>query len=244
MDKKSSAAIEHHRKSRSDMDDRHTLKDLGVRADNGETDLRPLIEGLDLLHSLYFRIFHEVDGQAVRYQWWYRTLALLSTVTGGVAVLVAIYQLATGGQQSPTGEQPHMAADVEVILALISLAIVLAVLWMQIKQKWLLKRVQAERLRLCKFDALLDESLWSTSGRQLLKSRLERDIGLMQLEEEDKIEEWAHNHPIPKDRSAPTGTRQSLAEELRTYYHRTRLKYATRIPERTIPGRTKAQPVQ
>ena len=223
MEMESSAATDDLWQSRSDMDDRRTLKGLRLRADNGETDLGPLIEGLDLLHSLYFKIFRETDAKAVRYQRWYRGLALGATLTGAFAVFAALYQLADG-------EVPW-AAYVEVALAISSLLIVVAVIGLELKQKWLLKRVQAERLRLCKFDALLDGSLWSPSERELLRARLERDIGLMQLEGEDKIEEWAHNHPIPKARPTPMGTRRSLAGEFGPLLPPDAAEHTTRIPE-------------
>lgn len=211
-----------------DVDDRPELQALKKRMQTGAMHLARLVDALEVLDGAILNAYREADQKAIRQQHRYRTLALWSTVNGGLAVFLALLPV-------PKVEQPYFAVA-QAICAGISLGIVIHAMIAGTRETWLLERYRAERLRLAKFGALLDPHCWDQSLRPQWQSKLEGHIEDLTMEVEEALDTWTSRGTVPAVRDAPHGMEPALALEIRDYYRQKRLAVQllylrTRFPE-------------
>jgi hypothetical protein len=198
-----------------DMDDEQELRRLKERAQAGAKHLGMLMEALEVLDQTILEAYREADHEAIRHQQRYRSLAFWSTITGALAVLLALLPLPESAQRIGTGFEAAVAA--------VSLGIVVYALVRGIRETWLLERYRAERMRLEKFAALMDAHCWDHPSRNLWKEKLEGRISDLRMEVETALDSWTAHGTAPTVREAPQSVHQMLAEEIRSYYQHKRL---------------------
>lgn len=108
--------------------------------------------------------YERCNNSALKHQIWHRNLANSAALFGTAAVMLAVFQLAF----------PELVEELKVwriplleIVSAVAAAFAVAVgLGVVGKSQWLLKRHEAERLRLLKFRFLLDPNTWNANAQQ------------------------------------------------------------------------------
>lgn len=100
--------------------------------------------------------FWAADGEALRNQRWHRRHTVTATLCGGGAVLIGVWIL---GFETHLGRLGPIRV-IELGLAGLVLLSIVSGLVFQRKNRWLLHRHRAERLRLLKFEFLITPSVW------------------------------------------------------------------------------------
>jgi len=117
--------------------------------------------------------FDVVDAKALRHQKVHRQITLIAAVSGGLAVLCAIWEL---------GFDPVFPSAAPVFVRLETIALfctAVALLWgwgYRHKDKWLINRHQAELFRLMRFEFLIHPDVWA-GGRAAASDWVRRRIG-------------------------------------------------------------------
>jgi hypothetical protein len=194
-----------------DMDDQQELGRLRERAQAGARHLGTLIEALEILNKTILGAYRDADRKAIRNQKRYRSLAFWSTITGALAVLLALLPVSDSTLK-------NIATALEATCAAVSMGIVIYALIRETRESWLLERYRAERMRLEKFAALLDPHCWDGPSRDHWKSKLEGRISDLLMEVETALDAWTAHGTAPSVREAPRSISQTLAEEIRSYY--------------------------
>jgi len=123
-----------------------------------DPSLRELLEDCQPLGEY----FDQANNEAVKHfrvHWW---VVVLAAVSGMLAVLFAMLQLA--GERLLFVEATTVEA-MEVLAALLALACVLLGIWAAFDRRWRLNRFLAEQCRLIKFDFLLHAGQWLSRSR-------------------------------------------------------------------------------
>ena len=201
--------------SPSDMDDRDLLDALKARWKAGDTRLRPLVEGLDDLNHGVLGAFREADDKANALQRSYRRCAFRSTLAGAIAVMFGLFQLAHW-------ESPLIVAG-EFIFAVASLGYALYGVLSDTRERWLLERALAERLRARKFASLLDPRLWQESTRADWTHEVAHLADDFPPGTHNFLEDWTLHQTMPRTVAAPEPVDRAVADELRLYYRRQRI---------------------
>ena len=160
-----------------DMDDSREIDFYQQQVANGNSSVRPLLDRLKLIQQNIQPAFQEADTTAISYQKKYNRTSLLSVIFGAITIWLGLMQLV-----KPFG--PHYLLPASELLAgLATMTCVVVGKAERYKEKWLLGRFKAERLRLLKFRRLLNPSFWQDNT----------SISEVQIAESvDKIEGYAY----------------------------------------------------
>lgn len=168
--------------------------------------------------------FREVDEKALRHQWYHRLLTKLAAVFGTAAIVFAILQLAFA---DAIGASAMAVSEVAAgILAGLAVALGLLVAF---QKNWLVKRNQAERLRMARYRYLIDPDLWAgdPAAEAACRERLEEEVRAITATGIQEVHHWVGNDSVPSpppnvlglDATTPAG------EELIAFYRARRLRY-------------------
>ncbi|MEO8433061.1 MAG: hypothetical protein ABI592_16275 [Acidobacteriota bacterium] len=184
-------------------------------------DPGPLGEYLRLCRDQIVGPFDEADSQALRSQKLHRRITGLAAAFGGASLVAAAVNIAF------LDAATELTLLVEASLAAVGTALVFAGLVKSWHGEWLLRRFQAEQLRLLKFRMLVDPDFWCAGGPALPgpRERLLRKIEEIQGIREKQLETFAAREGVPKIASAAecAGITRDLRLEILTYYRRRRL---------------------
>jgi hypothetical protein len=168
--------------------------------------------------------FRKADAAALRHQWYHRQLVKWATVFGTAAILFAILQLAFG--EAIGLHQIAFDELAAVVIALI--AFVLGSL-VAFQIRWLVERNKAERLRMAKFQHLIDPELWNgdPATQQKKRAKLEGAVKAIEAARHNEVHQWIENDavPTPPDSILGLSTPPPVTGELLDYYHTRRLDY-------------------
>jgi hypothetical protein len=197
----------------------------------GCTELKPLYNALKVVQDAIYEPFCRFDRQAVENRRWYETISILAVVFGAASVLIAL----TGS----LAELYHFSKYWIVEAAAASLTVICIVVgWLAgFKDQWLVSRCKAERLRLKKFEKLLNPELWcEPPDLDSASEKLKREVHEISVENSEKAREWAQSATELHLAGAPCIDRceRSLAE-LVDYYVPKRLRMQMAYLEQRWP---------
>jgi hypothetical protein len=192
-----------------DMDDSHDCPSV-----------QPLREAILDCQTEILPAFRRADKLALGYRKWYQVLAYAAAIGGVSAVLLATLQLSELLRSS-------LVWKIEAVAAFLTLLIVLIGMALSLKDRWLLERYKAERLRMLKFCFIMDAVLWD--GRPFDSRRLKEDL-VERVEEItactfSALQGWVTRSWVPRVHEVPGAENlppQSL-DELVHYYRKKRL---------------------
>jgi len=134
--------------------------DMWDDADEINSHFISIKDPLEFIHENLWKSYTDCDKKALQWQKLHRSLALLATLGGTLAILFAIVQLSGIIQE-------HWPIWVECIAAIIALLAVVSGLFWYFQKKWFLHRHKAESFRSFKFRSLVDPCLWCGSEDEL-----------------------------------------------------------------------------
>ena len=150
-----------------------------------------LSKALDYLDKNVCKAFRTADENALGHQKWHKRLAAVAIIGGGLAVVLAIIQLAMPrGSQSGITFLEWFAASAGTV------AVVFGLLAKRDHQ-WFIQRHVAERLRMLKFRSLGMRELWcgdSDAWEKALALDLERTLSLLKQDRRTSmklVEMWS-----------------------------------------------------
>jgi hypothetical protein len=197
---------------------KHDLHDAAIDLE----DPGPLGEYLRLCRDHLIRPFEEADREALSSQAWHRGFTGAAAGLGGSALVLSALNIAFHGIL------PTWLLMVEAVLAAVATVFVLAGIVRGWHGEWLLRRYQAEQLRLAKFRFLVDPEFWCEGGPTgaRTKDRFLREIERIRAIEEKELDALAADEGIPRDPSeaACGAITDALRLEILAYYRRRRLE--------------------
>lgn len=200
------------------MTAKHDLHDVGTDVE----DSGPLGEYLRLCRDHLSKPFEEADREAVSSQRWHRRITGAAAAFGGAALVLAAVYI------SFHGALPTSTVLVEAVLAGIATLFVLAGMIRGWHGDWLLRRYQAEQLRLAKFRYLVDPEFWSEGGPSAIRKRDQflHEIERIRTIEEKELDALAADESIPSlpSEAACNAIPDALRLEILAYYRRRRLE--------------------
>jgi len=101
--------------------------------------------------------FKQFDRQALWFQGLHKNSARVASLTGALAVIMAILGLAL---KKDSGQGLSLISYSEIVFSIVAVAVAISGLAWAFKERWLLYRHQAELCRLLKFRFLLQPSRW------------------------------------------------------------------------------------
>lgn len=199
----------------SDMDDSRDMPDT-----------QPLREMLEHCQKHIYPVFHEADMAALKAQEQHRHLTRRVSWLGAGATILATFQLLAAavlhpprpGVENVSALAARMAAWSEhyeaimVTLAVIELIVVAAMFGFILgglrsgsKQKQLLERYRAERLRLLKFGFLLNPEVWSRDEKRIQRAQEEihRKVNDIVTSMRPSLDRWISEGAVPSVWTAP-----------------------------------------
>ena len=165
-----------------DMVDREEIKQLQERISAGDTELAPLVEALEFFQDAFHKTYHTADFEAARLQKQYLRASLWCTLFAGLAVLLALIQLA-GFELM---EAPYLLPQLELGLVVFAVLLVPISYRFNWQNGWLINRSKAERFRELKFSTILDPSFWQPATKEKRKAEFQaaaRDIDSIETDE-------------------------------------------------------------
>lgn len=182
--------------------------------------VQPLHDALVECEHVILPAFRRADSLALGYRKWYQVISYAAAIGGVSAVILATLQL-SALLRSP------LVWEIEAGAAFLTLLIVLVGMALSLKDRWLLERYKAERLRMLKFCFLMDPILWdgrATDSRRLKEELLERveEITACTF---SALQGWVTRSWVPRVHEVP-GAENLPAEnldELVHYYRHKRL---------------------
>ena len=153
-----------------------------------------LHDALSFLDTTVSKPYHDADSNAIRHQKWHRRLAAVAIVGGGLAVILAIVQLAMphGGSQSGVTFLEWFAAGAGAVA--VSFGIIA-----KRNHQWFIQRHVAERLRMLKFRSLGMRELWcgdTDSWKKAVRTDLAKITSLLaqnQGTSMKRVEAWSES---------------------------------------------------
>jgi hypothetical protein len=203
----------------SDMTDEQEIAWLKSRQPK-EPFLGPFVEHLEWLGRELTPSFQGADKSASRNQKLYLHASLWCLICAGLAVLLAIYQLA---DFTTFGAPPLALPITELVLVVIAVSLVLLDFQKQWRDTWLADRSRAERLRVLKFRSLLNPGFWSGVTRPQVEAAVRGSVRHIDSIGPEHLER--HLVDADLDPAAPgllTGN-QELDRAIGNYYLRRRL---------------------
>jgi ryanodine receptor 2 len=202
-----------------DMNDKGEIEWLESRL-AAEPSLEPLIDRLRWLDKELGPGFHEVDESANRNQLCYLRASLWCLICAGLAVFLAVYQLA----DFPKFGLPSLALPVaEFVLVAGAVLLVLLDFQKKWRETWLTDRSRAERIRALKFRSLLNPGFWSEVTRPQAEAEIRGDLRKINSLTPERLENHlAYANLDPSVPSVISGTPE-LDHAIGNYYLRRRL---------------------
>jgi hypothetical protein len=189
-----------------DMDDTDDLKTLKDWVAGDEPHLEPLYTVMQVVQDAVHEPYAKFDAKAVAMHWYYKYDSVAAVVSGAASVFFAIAEatkLWDGKIDTLLGEL------LTVFGALFFISIGIAV---GFKQKWILARTQAERLRLLKFRALTNPNLWCEGERHnKAVTELQYEVDCISTMEYPDAKSWAKEGVHPSVVTPPCKGRCELA---------------------------------
>jgi hypothetical protein len=190
-----------------------------------------LYNALKVVQDSIYEPFCKFDRQAVENRRHYEIISVLAVVFGALSVLIAL--------SGPLADLYGLANLWKVEAAMAAAAVFCIVFgWFAgFKDKWLTARCKAERLRLKKFEKLLDPELWcEPPDLDSASEKLKREVHEISVENSEKSREWAKSATELDMSGAPCKDRceRSLAE-LVDYYVPKRLRMQMAYLEQRWP---------
>lgn len=203
-----------------------------------ETDLAdagPLGEFLRLCRDHLVAPFRNADEEAIESQTRHRWITRTSAVMGGASLVLAAVNISFLGR---VREEGILA---EAVLAVLATVLVFTGIVRSWHGDWLLRRYQAEQLRLAKFRFLVDPDFWCEGAASApgTRDRFLREIARIEAVQEEDLHSVAADEGVP---ALPSGSAcgsipEPLRLEILTYYRRKRL--AAQIGYFSATGRRK-----
>ncbi|MEQ1884030.1 MAG: hypothetical protein ABL967_03150 [Bryobacteraceae bacterium] len=207
-----------------DMDDR---AEIALLADHPE--LQRVSNALRFCQSAIEPKFRAADAESLHAQRTYLRYANAAAVSGVLAILFGIFQMAHLGDAQLENWSPKYGPWVLPVLELVSacttVVVALAGLGGQKQQSWFLTRFRAEQLRLLKFHLLTNPHLWPGDGvvpEKDVRNTHDRIDGLTNAAYSD-LESWIARGTVPSVLEPPP-TSEPEWREIREYYDRNRLQ--------------------
>ena len=214
-----------------DMDDTMELYLYEQCIANGCTELKPLYDALKVVQDAIYDPFCKFDRQAVENRHYYEIISVAAVVFGASSVFIAITgPIADLHSLSRYWLVEACAAGIAVICILIG--------WLAgFKDKWMVSRCKAERLRLMKFEKLLDPSLWcEPPDLRAAGAELTRQVHDLSVEDSKKARAWAESGTELNLSGAPCVDRcERSLHELVDYYVPKRLNMQMAYLEQKWP---------
>lgn len=190
-----------------------------------DTDLEDpgtLGEYLRLCHDHLTRPFAHADREALACQRRHRRITGAAAAFGGGALVLSSVTI------SFKGLIPPWLILVEAAVATLATIFVLTGLVRRWHGEWLLRRYQAEQLRLVKFRFLVDPEFWCEGGPSAVRNRdrFIHEIARIETIEEGELDALAADEDVPKPPSeaACAAISDALRLEILAYYRRRRLE--------------------
>ncbi|MEO6391034.1 MAG: hypothetical protein ABIP75_04225 [Pyrinomonadaceae bacterium] len=184
---------------------------------------------VDYYRAKLTHIFDAADKKALRHQHRHRMIAVAAAVFGTLAILFGLLQLIIpAGRLGGTTSAPFAVIVSEVLAASFAVIAVGLGIRVALQRGWLVERHKAERLRLLKFGALIDPSLWSKipGAMQAWQSGIETKLAEIEAIDWKRLKDWAKGEPLPAyATAAETGLTAGELAELVAYYHDRRLQF-------------------
>jgi hypothetical protein len=192
-----------------DMNDKREIDFYLSQALNGESTSQPLLERLTLTQEIIHPVFRAADKAALEYQKKYETASLRSVVAGGITVFFGLLQLANvvGGFVEvllPLPLANVVGGIVGALLPYLELAaavVTIYYIWIasvdRYKEKWLLARYKAEKLRLLKFRFLSTPSFWHEQTDDVA-AEMTASVDEIQASTYVALEDWVSRSLTPE----------------------------------------------
>ncbi len=203
-----------------------------------ETDLAdpgPLGEFLRLCRDHLTKPFRHADREAIESQRWHRRVTGSAAVLGGFSLVLAAVNIAMPLLFGPPG------ILAEAVLAVLATILVFTGILRGWHGDWLLRRFQAEQLRLAKFRFLVNPDFWCEGAAAAPgpRDRFLREIERIEALQEEDLASVAADENVP---TLPSGAAcgsipDALRLEILAYYRRQRL--AAQIAYFSATGRRK-----
>lgn len=144
------------------------------------------------------------DEQAKKQQQWHQFLVGVAAVTGSMAVLLAILQLASyAGLRFAGSPFVNVLAGTEYLAAILALIAVVFGLGVAFHTRWQLQRMKAEQYRFVKFHFLLHAGGWLNKSEHERREHLQTMLaGLHALDSHD-AHDWAQGVSSLVDDDSP-----------------------------------------
>ncbi len=180
--------------------------------------MQPLHDALLECQQLIVPSFRRTDRAAIRYQKLYRVFAYAAATGGAAAVVLATFQLSDLSWSA-------RVVNWEAVAAFLTLLIVLLGMALSLKDRWLLERFKAERLRMLKFNFLMEPAAWGERrDPRALRDELSNRVEEITASTFSALQGWVTRNSVPRLQEAPENhlAPEALAE-LVHYYRRKRL---------------------
>lgn len=168
-----------------------------------------LARALQCLNREILDQYRRADSTAIDRQAKHRRLARIAIVTGGLAVALAVLQLAVtrGSPQLTT-----LTATFEGVAVAAGLIAVVLGLRAKYDHQWLIQRHRAERLRMLKFRALGWPALWCGSFDSWNEEITRQVRAIAAISTIDDVKKWAESEEAEPFHQVPTGCTESESD--------------------------------
>lgn len=187
----------------------------------------PVVKYLRLCSAHLVKPYEDADRMAIEHQQKYRNSVKKAAFLGSAALFLAGLTLAFPEVKEAHSVFPPLLLAVEGICAFVAATYVVIAMIFRRHEEWLLARYQAERLRLLKFEFLVNPDFWcagqNATTEQLFRSKIEKIRAI----QDEHLASWSEQEEVP---ALPSdATCEHLGESLRLqilgYYRRKRLDF-------------------
>jgi hypothetical protein len=203
-----------------DMDDSKDLITYQEWIDQGKVHVAPLQRVMRVIQDTIYKRFAAFDADAVKMHSWYTRVAIAAVVSGALSVFFAIAEVTVPEPRIPWTRFLFSWTPLEAIAVIATLIVITFGRIQNYKERWILARFKAERLRLLKFSSLMNPKLWRDPpdlfpAEQELQHQVDQ---IRELEYDDAIR-WAKRGVHPYAAESPCKDKYGEAmEELLDYY--------------------------
>jgi hypothetical protein len=188
---------------------------------DSETDLKdpgPLGEYLRACEERLLKPYSNADTKAMVHQRTHRWLVLAAGATATTSLVLTIFNTVFHAAW-------HPGLWLELAISAVTVLLVLVGLSGHWHKKWLLRRYQAERYRLLKFEGLIDPAKWGCGPSRDWRSELEADIDRIERLRYLDLEDRAREEQVPSlpEPGSCEGFTAANMQVLTDYYVRRRL---------------------
>ncbi len=220
-----------HRVCADDMDDTMELYLYEQCIAKGCNELKPLYNALKVVQDAIYEAYAKFDRAAVDNRKRYEVVSVLAVGFGAASVFFALT-----GTIAEMHHQVHYWIA-EGITAALTLLFILVGWFAGFKDKWMVARCKAERLRLLKFEKLVDPGLWcDPPDLGAASASLKREVHELAVGGSAEAREWAEGGTEPDLSETPCKDRcERSLHELVDYYVPKRLNMQMAYMEQRWP---------